>query len=99
MIYSMRKWTEWLPFRYAENWETHFFHIHFLNMDISLVIKVTIMKIAIHVAEIDCKGRVSQNFDIGPSFYCILCRKVDFQKSYKKILKLLVFCSKIKTMT
>ena len=58
-----------LPFRYAENWETHVFHIHFLNMDIALVIKVTNMKIAIHVAEIHCDGGVSQNFDIGPSFY------------------------------
>ena len=76
-----------------------FFHIHFLNMDISLVIKVTIIKIAIHVAEIHCEGRMSQNFDIGPSFYIILCRRVDFQKSYKKIQKLPLFCSKIKTRT
>ena len=68
-------------------------------MDISLVIKVTIMKIAIHVAQIYCEGRVSQNFDIGPSFYFIICRNVDFQKSYKKIQKLPVFCSKIKTRT
>ena len=70
-----------------------FFHIHFFNMNISLVIKVTIMKIAIHVAGIHYEGRVSQNFDIGPSFYFILCRRVDFQKSYKKIQKLSVFCS------
>ena len=68
-------------------------------MDISLVIKVTVMKIAIYVAEIHCKGRVSQNFVIGPSFYFILCRRVDFQKSYNKIQKLPVFCSKIKTRT
>ena len=71
-----------------------FFHIHFLNMDISLVIKVTIMIISIHVAEIHCEGRVSQNFDIGPRFYFILCRRVDFQKSYKKIQKLPFFALK-----
>ena len=69
----------------------HVFHIHFFNMDISLVIKVTIMKIDLHVAEIHCEGRVSQNFDIGPSFYSILCRRVDFQKSYKKNTKVAHF--------
>ena len=76
-----------------------FFTYIFFNMNIAIVIKVTIMQIAIHVAEIHCEGRVSQNLDIGPSFYFILCRRVDFQKSYKKIQKLLVFCSKIKTRT
>ena len=37
-----------------------FFHMHFLNMDISLVMKVTIMKISINVAEIHCKGSFSE---------------------------------------
>ena len=72
--------------------------MHFLNMDISLVFKVTIMKIGIHVAEINCEGRVSQIFYISPSFYFTLCRRVDLQKSCKKIQKLPVFCSKIKTV-
>ena len=58
--------------------------MHFLNSDISIVIKVTIMKIAIHVAEIHWEGRVSQNVDIGHSLYFILCRRVDFQKVTKK---------------
>ena len=42
------------------------FHIHFLNMDILLVIKVTIVQIAKYGAEIHwhCEGSVSQNFDI-----------------------------------
>ena len=77
----------------------HVFHIQFFNMDISLVIKVTIMNIATCVAEIHCEGNVSQNLYIGPNFYFILCRRVDFQKSYKKIQKLPVFCSKIKPRT
>ena len=65
--------------------------MHFLNMDISLVFKVTIMKIGIHVAEINCEGRVSQNFDISPSFYFILCRRVDFHKIAKKNTKVAPF--------
>ena len=56
------------PLKYTENWETHVFYISFLNMDISLVMKLTFMKLAIHDAEIHCEGRVSQKFDIGPSF-------------------------------
>ena len=42
------------------------------------------MKIAIHVAETHSEGSVSQNFEIGLSFCFILCRKMDFQKKYKK---------------
>ena len=46
------------------------FHEYFLNTDILLIIGFIIMKICIHVAE-DCwEGSVSQNFDIGPRFYC-----------------------------
>ena len=38
--------------KYAENWETHIFHIYFCNMDFfSHVMKLTIVKVAIHVAE------------------------------------------------
>ena len=67
-----------LPLKCAENGEKHIFHIYFLNMDISLIMKITGMKIAIHVAEIRWEGRVSQNFDIGLSFCLILCRKLNF---------------------
>ena len=85
--------------KYPKNCEKHIFHIHFLNMDISLVIKLIIMKIAKHVPEIHWEGRVSHNFDKGLSFCFILCRRVDFQKDYKKIQKLPVFSSRIKTRT
>ena len=99
MIYSMRGQTEGLSLKYPENSEKHIFHINVLNMDISLVIKLIIMKIAKHVPEIHWERSMSQNFDIGLSFCLILCRRVDFQKDYNKIQKLPVFSSKIKTRT
>ena len=36
-----------------------------------------------------------QNFDIGPSFYFIECRRWKLEKKIRKITK--VFCHKIKT--
>ena len=66
--------------KYPKNCEKHIFHIHFFNMDISLDIKLIIMKIAKLVPEINWEGRVSQNFDIGLSFCFISYRRVDFQK-------------------
>ena len=71
----------------------------FLNMDISLVIKLIIMKIAKHVPEIHWEGNLSQNVDICLSSCFILCRRVDFQQDLDKIQKLPVFSSKIKTRT
>ena len=68
-------------------------------MDISLVMKITGMKLAIHVSKIPLEGRVSQNFDKGLSYCFMLCRRLNFLKRYKKSQKLAVFCSKIKTKT
>ena len=45
------------------------FHEYFSNTDISLIIRFIIMKMCIHVAEDCLEGRVSQNVDIGPSFF------------------------------
>ena len=42
------------------------------------------MRIAIHVAEIHCKGRVSQNVDIGPSFFLSYVEEWTFRKVTKK---------------
>ena len=42
------------------------------------------MKICIHVAEDCLEGRISQKFDISPSFYFILCRSWNFGKNDKK---------------
>ena len=47
-----------------------------LRMDISLIMKLTIMKIAIHAAETPREGSLYQNIDIGLRFCFILCRKM-----------------------
>ena len=45
------------------------FSCTFLNMDISLIISLSWLKTYIHIAEMCMEGSVSQNFDIGLSFY------------------------------
>ena len=60
-------------------------------MDISLVMKITGIKLAIHAAEIRLEGRVSQNFDIGLSFCFMLCRRLNFLKKIQKITKVTRF--------
>ena len=44
-----------------------------------------------YIAKICLEGSVSQNFDL------MVCRRWNFEKKYKKIQKLPVFCHKIKT--
>ena len=78
LIYLIMKKTKGLPFNCAKDSEKHIFHIYFLNMDISLIMTITGMEIAIHVAETHLEGRVSQNFDIGLSFCFIVCRRLNF---------------------
>ena len=53
--------------------------------------KITGIKLAIHVPEIHLEGRVSQNFDIGLSFCFMLCRRLNFLSKYKKITKVTRF--------
>ena len=77
-MYSIKKYTEGLPLKCAEYWGKHIIHIYFFNMNISLIMNITGMGIAIHVAETRLEGRVSQNFDIGLSFCFILCRRLNF---------------------
>ena len=45
------------------------FHIHFLNMDISLIIGLICLKTCMYIAEICMEGNLSQNFDLGLSFF------------------------------
>ena len=71
----------------------------FLNKHISLNIRITCLKTAIHVSKTHWEGRVSQNFDIGLSLNFLACRSGGFQKNTKKSQKLPVFCSKMKTRT
>ena len=61
-------------------------------MDISLIMRLTCLKIAIHV---HLEGRVSQNFDVGLSFNLIAFRRGEFQKITIKSQKFPVFGSKI----
>ena len=56
------------------------FHEYFFNTDISLIIGFIIMKFCIGVAEDCLEGSMSQNFNIGPSFYFMLCRSWNFGK-------------------
>ena len=48
--------------------KSYFFHVHFLNMDISLITLLSLLKAYIHIAEICLEGSMSQNFAIGLSF-------------------------------
>ena len=51
-----------------------FFSEHFLNKDISAIIAFSSSKFEMCIDEIHMEGSVSQNFDIGPSFYLRKCR-------------------------
>ena len=90
---------KWLPLKYAENRKILIFHIYFLNKHISLNIRLTSFKTAIHVSETHLEGRVSQNFDICLSLNFVACRNGGFQQNTKKSQKLLIFFSKMKTRT
>ena len=95
----MKKLTEGLALKYAENRKILTLHIYFLNMDISLTMRLICLRTAIHVLDVHLEGRVSQNFDTGLSLNLIACRSGEFLKHTKEIQKLPVFCSKNKTRT
>ena len=75
------------------------FHVYFFNMHILLIIAPICLEICMCVTEICMEGSVSQNVDLGHSFYFMLCRRWNFEIKYKKSQKLPVFCHKIKTKT
>ena len=50
-----------------------------------------------YIAKICLEGSVSQNFDIDLGFCLMVCKRWNFEKKYKKLQKLPVFCHKIKT--
>ena len=54
------------------------FHVYFLNMDISLIIAPISLRICVCIAEIYVEGSVSQNVDLGLSFYVMQCRRRHF---------------------
>ena len=79
------------------NLKTDIFHVHFFNMDISLNIAPTSLKICMCITEIYMERRVSQNFDLGLSFGFMQCRRRHFFLEIQKSQKLPVFYHKIKT--
>ena len=58
-------------------------YIYILNKHISLNIRLTWLKTAIHSPETHLEGRVSQNFDIRLSLNFIACRSGGFKKDTK----------------
>ena len=76
------------------NWKKLTFHIYFLNMDFSLIMALTCMKVCIHNAEICFEGSMSQHFDIGLSFCFIVCRIRNFEEKCNKSQKLPFFVIK-----
>ena len=51
------------------------FHISFLNSDFSVNNESNVTKLIGHVLCITPEGSVSQNFDLGLSYFFMLCRK------------------------
>ena len=54
--------------KHVQNWKMSNFHMHFLNMDISLIMRVKCFTLFTHDARTHLGGRVSQKFDLGFSF-------------------------------
>ena len=48
------------------------FHIYFLNIDISLIMTVTCLKISTRDATTHLEGMVSQNVDLGFGLNCVI---------------------------
>ena len=60
--------------------ENLIYYQHFFNMDISLPILYKSFKFSTCIHEIWMQGRVSQNFDLGPSFDFMKCRNLNIKK-------------------
>ena len=56
------------------------FHIKFLNSDYSVDYELNVTKSIGHVLCILLEGSVSQNFDLGPGYFEMLCR--NFRKRF-----------------
>ena len=56
--------------------ENLIFHLHFYHRDIAVSNKDKGLKFSGIVLHGSPEGKLSQNFDLGPSLYLILCRKV-----------------------
>ena len=58
----------------------YFFHVNFLNMDISVNITHTSFRFETCILVIWMEGSLSQNFDIDLSFHFMKSRKLFFKK-------------------
>ena len=79
----MIRYIKWLPLKYAENKKIQIFLIHFFNKDFSLDMRLTCLKMTMHVYETHLEGNMSQNVDIGLSSNFIACRSGGFKKTHK----------------
>ena len=64
------------------------FHIYFFNMDISLIMTLTCLKISTHDAKTHTSGSVSQSFDLGFSVFVLLYGEIRNQKSETRFPRL-----------
>ena len=60
-----------------------FFYVISLNTDISITTQDIATKICMTILHINCEENVSQSFNLGPSFYFILSRKLSFENIQK----------------
>ena len=76
-----------MSFFVAEIWGSKsknlIFYDIFFNTDISITNQDIAMKFCIAILHINCEGSVSQIFDLGPSFYFMLSRKLCFENIQK----------------
>ena len=87
----MIRFIKWLQLKYAENKKILIFLIYFLNKDISLDMRLTCLKMSMHVYETHLEAKVSQNIDIGLSSNFIACRSGGFKKNTKNSQKVTRF--------
>ena len=50
------------------------YHINFSNSDFSVDIALICFKFLGYIPYSPPEGKVSQNFDLGPGYFCMLCR-------------------------
>ena len=67
------------------------FHVYFFNIDISLIIALISLKTSICIAGICMEGSVSPNFELGPSFCFMVCRRRNFENKIQKFTKVTRF--------
>ena len=78
-IKQIKMHREFTEIMFGKN-ENLIFYQHFLNMDISLPVSYKSFKFLTCIHEIWMQGKVSQNFDLGPSFDFMRCRNLNIKK-------------------